>query len=628
AMHCTKPGLDKVFELLKRVGRKASDLIVVITAIDMLEEDEPDEVMNVTSRQLLTHFGRRVPVFPIAARRCLQASGYGEGQDENLVKLRERIVQISSQIYLTELLRTLNLLGQACVDYENIHTKEVNTCSEVSLRMSEKLDQAQIASQLQIKKIDRACVNLKALKNDALESIEAVLEEQRGLVNLSVTDGSWVRSQSRNTLIGNLSTAILEEVSDFLEEAKGLLLEADIKIVINNKLSTELIVAKTDILVGLAGKIAVDSNPTSRRIAYSDFDRIWNEASSNIHKLIVNTLTVLHDKCILVINSKKDKVKESVDALKYEVSRAELLLSQATEHHWASIEIVNQIKCLSQPARAAVQLLQALETSDCTEVFEMLDADCVLELEVLRSIQRELEYVRNVCPTMGEARNFLAHCGAAMHFNRNGLFDDASRQAIMALGFAESVVEELRVIPLLLQTEVIRQKEGNEAALNHLDNTFAGVELLEQRLALSLLSQRMDRARSLLSQKNGSPCCDRLMSAAVYMCGEESKEVISQEIDGFSLLNSANHQINIEGDLADMAEALRYDSSLERHIVARLSRWAVIDEIEAAHVKEAFGDLEPWEYLMPASLAQLLETFLNPFEMWQKALGGDPIVGN
>jgi hypothetical protein len=59
-----------------------------------------------------------------------------------------------------------------------------------------------------------------------------------------------------------------------------------------------------------------------------------------------------------------------------------------------------------------------------------------------------------------------------------------------------------------------------------------------------------------------------------------------------------------------MVDILRLDSSLERHLAARLNQWAGLDEDESLLVEQAYGSFGASEHMLPASVSVELKSWL------------------
>jgi hypothetical protein len=60
-----------------------------------------------------------------------------------------------------------------------------------------------------------------------------------------------------------------------------------------------------------------------------------------------------------------------------------------------------------------------------------------------------------------------------------------------------------------------------------------------------------------------------------------------------------------------MIDVVAADASVERHVIARLSRNAMLSADEAQLVDRAYGEIKPFEYALPASSRATLESMLT-----------------
>lgn len=91
AAHARIPGLERVLELVQRAGRKSTGIVVALTAVDVLDDDELEEAITSTRGQLASVGLEHVPIFPVAALKALSPGPSDAAYTQEIEQLRQHL---------------------------------------------------------------------------------------------------------------------------------------------------------------------------------------------------------------------------------------------------------------------------------------------------------------------------------------------------------------------------------------------------------------------------------------------------------------------------------------------------------------------------------------------------------
>lgn len=660
-----KPGLAGVFELLEQAGRSASDVVVALTMSDLLEdEDEVEEAISVSRRQMRVHFGSDVPVFAVSARGALNGASDGADAALEMNRLKMRLRRSALSARLGTISSALSALDGTTARLRTDCAEALRSLETVEAEMNERVSEADalLAKQGRVLRDLRLAVDEMA--DVALDDAQASAIEQLNIIEWELSQSSAtqqlgqrasMRSGDRfrcsscgyelvipegdpsrfvwcdhcgtkndrnraDKAINTISLPTQTSYSVALRESITLTFSRiaeqlhDFAEDIDHELVRHGVVPKSPVLpdsTSVEAKV-IDEISVCSNGSLSSFRTLSAAVSNAIAEWADNYVHTVVKACTLSINECEQQSARHIASLREQLRAAEEQARKSGSKSDCIEKFLGEMNTQLMPVRSLLQLLRALEPVSCSDVIEIAHEMGAEHLDGCAGLVADIKSIQRYCPDASdEVRSFWSHVHAARHLLHDEEFSEACAQAEMAVELATGVQSDWREVPVRLYALATRSASGPDAALTYLQNQCEQDSLLDERVALGLLAGRVESARRVISKCDRAILDSTVRSLAEYVCFACEADCPPGMDTGIGLLHRSSQALCVESDTDRMVDALQFDSSLERHVVARLVRWTRLEEEELLLLEQAYGAFGALEHLLPASAASELESWLN-----------------
>ncbi len=640
AVLARKPGLAGVFELLEQAGRSASDVVVALTMSDLLEdEDEVEEAVSVSRRQMRLHFGSDVPVFAVSARRALNSASDGTDATLEMNRLKLRLRRSALSARLGTISSALSALDGTAEKLRTDCTETLKSLETVESELNEGVCEASALLAKQHKTLADAKLAIEEAADMAIDDVQACLEEERRMICWELAqDATSNQANKMQQLADRVDERLQDIMAEFrsdVEEELGrsgapenteVLTQApkhntrvkvpplsmeQIALIVGGIVPLPLTIWQTiDNFLSLDQKPSFAQSKQWRQS--SQFDSFWQTLTASAiswAKEYTQSIVISSVKCLQHRRQQSASINES---LHQELRTIE---EQARETRFRSECIVRSIDEMNirlMPVRSVLQLLRALEPVVCSDVIEIAREMSAEHLDGYAGLVEDIKSIQRCFPDASdEVQSFWSHAHAARHLLHDQEFSEACAQAEMAVELATGVQPDWREVPVKLYALATRHASGPDAALTYLQNQCEQDSLINERIALGLLAGRTESVRHTLSKCDREILDNAVRSLAEYACFAREADCPPEMDTGIGLLHQSSRVLKVEADTDKMVDSVQFDSSLERHIAARLVHWASLEEEESLLVEQAYGAFGALEHLLPASAASQLESWLQ-----------------
>lgn len=608
-----KPGLAGVFDLLEQAGRSASDVVVALTMSDLLEdEDEVEEAVSVSRRQMRKHFGSDVPVFAVSARRALNAASDDTDAALEMNRLKMRLRRSALSARLGTISSALVALDDTAARLRVDGGEALRSLEAVEIEINARVSEAETLSKKQARVCRDLGLAIEEMADAALDDAQASTIEQLNIIEWDLSQSSAIASEATNDRSSSRSVALRQSVALTFSRIAELL--HDFAEDVDHELVRHGLVPRLPVLP--------DSTSLETMVIGKTNDRSTGQLSSlgALSTVVLNAILgwangyvqAVVEACAKSINEYKQQTANHIAALREQLREAKEQTRESGSKFECIEKSLGQINKQLTSVRSVMQLLTALEPTECSDVIEIAHGMTEEHLDGCADLVEDIKSIRLYCPDASEgAWSFWSHVHAARHLFHYKEFSEACAQAEMAVELATCVQLDWRKVAIRLYALATRGASGPDAALTYLQNQCEQDSLLNERVALGLLAGRVASARRLLNKCDRASLDSTVRSIAEYVCSTCQPDCPPVMDNGIGLLHRSSRALCVESDTDRMVDVLQFDSSIERHIAASLARWASLEEEESLLVEQAYGAFGTLEYTLPASAASELESWLN-----------------
>lgn len=204
-----------------------------------------------------------------------------------------------------------------------------------------------------------------------------------------------------------------------------------------------------------------------------------------------------------------------------------------------------------------------------------------------------------------------AHLYAGVFYLKSGRTAEAMNQAHLAAVMQDAVGPDDLLRGAKLFLDGLARYADPRAVVDYLEDHASRDALTTQRIAAGLLADNLPYVERLLASPRARDIDSSLAALARYACGEPLLGSIPDNCPCLAVLSGCHVSLSADSDVARMADILAADASVERHVIARLSRKAMLSADEAQLVDRAYGEIKPFEHTLPASSRAVLQAVLT-----------------
>ncbi|MHB1459475.1 MAG: dynamin family protein [Armatimonadota bacterium] len=632
ASHATKPGLAKIFHFIDDAGRNTSDLVVALTASDLLDEDSLEEAVQTTERQMRTHFGRDIPVCPVSAEEALRERNEDHEAVIGIESLRQRLRRLALRAQVGMAARAFFIIEHVGSEWRDMCLTNIQKGAEEIRRLKERYKSEIDAGKAESAKMVRMLECVARIRDDALEDVASPLWDLRGandridgyLQGMGIVDINNKLGNYASTLLNELIKSATQQIACLLEDyASALerqLASVGIKMTLDSKPN-----------LGAGSKaVRISPQPTGTLAWIEDPDDSKRRASASrdaksqlaiASKRTAYEVTNKAKQHILALEKRCESCVNTATALAEQIVQSALHDLQAEEAEQQSRQ--NEQQKLNQllfeadeqlePMRVIAFILKQLDLPQCAAVVDVAKDSSNVDLGGFENLVLCLKEVASKYPEASdEVSSFWAHMQAGLFYIEVQQLDEAHRQAELARELSDCISTKQRLLPIKLEAEVIRKQSGIDASLDYLQTNCSHEELVPERIVASLFAGKRHSLRSILDNSKQSELDERLRLIVGYVLGSNGLSPIDlANADGMTMLAECHRKFDVEAYIEPFCEAVRSDQSIERHVVSRIRQWAKLNSEDHDIVIRAYGQVQTLEELLPVSAINELDMILS-----------------
>jgi GTP-binding protein EngB required for normal cell division len=207
--HATRPGIQGFSDLMRQAIEQQKEVIVVLTAADLLDDEELEEALTVVRRQI-SQIGASLPVYAVSALNVLEGRGASSHLGRQFAALCEHITRhayYAGADYVVSLMqRCVAIARSACEDKRH----QVASLNQELAAMLNKRQDAGLAA-------EQAAGELSALRSDLTKTKQHVMSLLETAKNAALNEGLQIIRQfiySHDIPAVNSSlTSVIDEVN-------------------------------------------------------------------------------------------------------------------------------------------------------------------------------------------------------------------------------------------------------------------------------------------------------------------------------------------------------------------------------------------------------------------------------
>lgn len=633
ATHSTKPGLAKIFQLINDAGRNVSDLVVALTASDLLDEDDLEEAVQATERQMRIHFGRDVPVCPVSAQEAMRAGDADLDAVHGIDSLRQQLRQLALRTQVGMVSRAFSTIESVGCEWRHSCLVDIQGGAAEISRLEACYKSEMDASKAESVRLQGVLAGIATTHDDALNDIASPLWWDLHSVNDRVDEYIRMKdivsinaklSDFTSTLLDQFAKSATQQIMCVLEDYNAALerqlASVGIKMILDTTADLSTVSTTIRLPPQPVGPLAwmddPDDSKRRARASYGAKNQLAAEcgkAAIEITNKVKEHILNLEAQCKLCIHAALTLIEERVSYALCDLQIEEAKQRDRQNEQKKLIRLLSEADEQLEPMRAIAFILKELGLTRCAAVVGAAWDSSSADFGGFENLILCLRQVASKYPEADDdISSFFAHIQAGLFYLEFQQLDEVLRQAELARDLSDCVPTEQRTLPTKLASIVIRRQSGIDASLDYLQANCSDEELVAERIVASLFTGRMYTLRSILGGAKQSELDGRVRLMASYVLGAKNNaSAYLTTADGIAILAECHRKLDVEVNTEPFCDAIKSDKSLERHVVAKMRQWAKMDIEEQDIVTKAYGQIQPREELLPISALNELDLILG-----------------